>query len=328
MPLFMFISGYFFHDSTLLSFTKSKVKHLIIPLLTWNLAFGIICTILLSCDLIHFGQSLSWKTVFIDPFIHGHQFVFNLATWFVGTLVELQLLYWILYRLCRRNHFALLVVSLVCYTVAWFMADNQWQKIYSGYFLPVEKVLFMLIFYELGIIYHQYLEKLDSFSVNRIAALIIFNGVLLGFVNHHLSTTYSWMKVAYPIFIPAVTAMSGIYLYIQVAEVLKDKVKRQSLLGFIGEHTFSIMTLHIFFFWILNAGFYISKRLGLFPLRSFDYNKFTHNIWFRISEHAPMNDALYLLAGLGGSMLCVYLYEKAKPRLWQYGRVLWHKVSA
>ena len=149
MPLFMFISGYFFHDSTLLSFMKSKVKHLIIPLLTWNLAFGIICTILLSCDLIHFGQSLSWKTVFIDPFIHGHQFVFNLATWFVGTLVELQLLYWILYRLCRRNHFALLVVSLVCYTVAWFMADNQWQKIYSGYFLPVEKVLFMLIFYEL-----------------------------------------------------------------------------------------------------------------------------------------------------------------------------------
>lgn len=139
MPLFMFISGYFFHDSDFCSFVKSKVKHLIIPLLTWNLAFGILCTILLSYGVIHFAQPLSLKSLFLEPFTHGHQFVFNLATWFVGTLVELQLLYWILYRLCRKNHIVLLIVSLFCYTAAWFMADAQWQKVYSSYFYRLKK---------------------------------------------------------------------------------------------------------------------------------------------------------------------------------------------
>lgn len=163
--------------------------------------------------------------------------------------------------------------------------------------------------------YHQYLEKFDKFSVNRIAAILLLNGFLLGFVNHRISMTYSWMDVTYPIFVPLVAAMTGIYLYMQTAELLKDKVKRESLLGFIGEHTFPIMTLHLFFFWLLNLCFFGLKQLELFPLRSFDYDKFTHNIWFRISEHAPMNDVFYLLAGLGGSMLCVYLYEKVKPYL-------------
>ena len=328
MPLFIFISGYFFRDSDFISFAKSKIKHLVIPLLSWNLVFGFVCTILLSYGLIHFGEPLSLKSLFVKPFSHGHQYVFNLATWFVGTLVELQFVYWALHRLCRRNHIALLLVTLICYLAAWTMADNHWRVVYGSVFLPIEKVLFMLIFYELGAVYKLYLEKLDSFSIDRIVGLVIFNGLLLGFVNRSITTGISWMKVPHQILLPLVTAMSGIYLYMQVSELLKDKVKRDSLLGFIGEHTFPIMTLHLFFFWLLNGCFYFIKQWGLFPLRSFDYNKFTHNIWFRISEHAPMNDAFYLLAGLGGSMLCVYLYEKAKPRLWQYGRVLWHKVSA
>ena len=197
--------------------------------------------------------------------------------------------------------------------------------------LGFETKFLTLFFFSISVgilLYKKYLERFDSFSVNRIAYMVFFNGILLGFVSRAITTTVVWMTVPHQILLSLVTAMSGIYLYMQISELLKDHVKRKSVLGFIGEHTFTIMASHLFFLWLLNTGFYLLKKWSLFPLRSFDYNRYTHEIYFRITEHAPVVDAFYLLAGLGGSMLCVYLYEKAKPRLLQYGRVLWHKVSA
>ncbi len=320
MPLFIFISGYFFHDVKFLSFLKSKWTHLVRPFLAWNLVFGILCMVFWHYGLIRFGQPLSWKTLLVDPFTHGHQFVFNCPTWFVGTLVEVQILYWFLYRICRRKHIFLAAVCLICYGVSYIMADHQWQKMYGDFMLAAEKSLFLLIFYELGSLYRLYGEKKDSFSVNRMAGLVIFNGILLGFVNHHIGYGVVFMNMPDRIWMPLVTALTGIYLYLQAAELLKDKVKRNSLLGFIGEHTFSIMTLHLFFFWLLNTAFWQLKEYGVFPLRSFHYDQYMHNIYFQITEHAPMVNGIYFLAGMGGSLLCVYLYERCKPALCQYIR--------
>ncbi len=309
MPLFIFISGYFFHDQPFLSFLKSKGKHLVWPLLFWNFVFGILCAVLLHYGWIRFGQPLSFETLLIAPFTHGHQFEFNIATWFVGTLVEVQLLYWCLYRLCRKNPILLLAVSLACYVASYIMADLRWYPTYGQFMLAAEKTLFCLIFYELGLLYREYGEKKDSFSVNRIAGLVILNGILLGFTGKHITSTIVWMKLAHPIWLPLVAALSGIYLYMQAAELLKDKVKRDSLLGFIGEHTFSIMTLHLFFFWLLNTGLLFLKQYGIFPLRSFDYDKYMHTIYFGIKGYSPV----YFLVGLGGALLCAYLYERYRP---------------
>ena len=322
IPLFVFISGYFFHDAKFWTFLKSKWTHLVCPLLFWNLVFGILCTAFLHYGIIRFGEPLSFEALLIKPFTHGHQFTFNHPAWFVGTLVEVQLLYWTLYRICKKKHVLLVLVCLICYSVSYVMADYQWQKTYGGFMLATEKALFLLIFYELGLLYRLYGEKKDSFSVNRIAMIVIANGIFLGFVNGRIGSTYSWMKMTHPIWLPLAAALTGIYLYMQVAELLQDRVKRKSLLGFIGEHTFSILTFHMFFFWLLNTAFWQLKEYGIFPLRSFNYDKYMHNIYFRITEHAPMVNGIYFLVGLGGSLLCVYLYERYKPVARQWLRRL------
>ena len=179
--------------------------------------------------------------------------------------------------------------------------------------LVAERALFLFLFYVLGSLYRHYGERRDSFSVNRIALLIILNGMILGFVSRGISMSVYGMGIPHPIWMPIVTSVTGIYLYMQVAEILKDKVKRNSLLGFIGEHTFSILALHAFFFWILNTCFFLLKQHGIFPLRSFKYDQYMQNTWFHITEHAPMINGIYFLVGMGGSLLCVYLYERYKP---------------
>ncbi len=299
MPLFIFISGYFFHDQNFASLLKSKAKHLLCPLYFWDLLFGILGTVLLHYGLIRMGTPLSLDTFFIKPFMRGSHYAFIGPLWFVATLLEVQLLCWGLYRLCKRNLFIVAGVGLLCYVAATMMADHQWHKTYGEWMLVAERALFLFLFYVLGSLYRRYGEKKDSFSVNRIALLIILNGILLGFVSRHIGIGVYSMSIPRPLWMPLLTSLSGIYLYMQAAEILKDKVKRNSLLGFIGEHTFSILALHAFFFWILNTGFLLLKQYGFFPLRSFNYDQYMRNTWFHITEHAPMVNGIYFLAGSG-----------------------------
>ena len=317
MPLFMFISGYFFHDQNFASLLKSKAKHLLCPLLLWNLAFGILCAVLLHYGWIRFGAPLSLETLLLKPFMRGNHFVFTSPLWFVATLLEVQLLCWGLYRLCKKNLFVLAGMAFLCYAASLTMADHHWHQTYGEWMLAVERALFLFLFYVLGSLYRHYGEAKDSFSVNRVALLIILNGIILGFVSHNIIVNVFAMRMPHPMWLPLATSLIGIYLYMQAAEILKDKVKRNSLLGFIGEHTFSIMALHQFFFWVLNGVFFLLKEGGVFPLRSFHYDKYIQSPYFRITEHAPMVNGIYFLVGMGGSLLCVYLYERYKPVLWE-----------
>ena len=313
MPLFMFVSGYFFHDQSFASLLKSKAKHLLCPLLLWNLFFGVLGTVLLHYGLTRMGSPISIETFFIKPFMLKSPYAFIGPLWFVATLLEVQLLCWGLYRLCKRNLFGLVGIALLCHIAAVIMADHRWHQIYGEWMLVAERALFLFLFYVLGSLYRHYVERKDFFSVNRVAVLVILNGILLGFVSRNIGIGVYSMSIPHPIWMPLVTSLTGIYLYLQAAEILKDKVKRNSLLGFIGEHTFSILALHAFFFWLLNTCFFLLKQHGIFPLRSFRYDQYMQNTWFHITEHAPMINGIYFLVGMGGSLLCVYLYERYKP---------------
>lgn len=324
MPLFMFISGYFFHDKSFRLFIKGKAKHLVFPFLIWNLIFGLICAVLRWAGVIAFGKEISVQALLIDPFVTGDQFVFNCPTWFVGTLIEVQILYWCLHRLCKGNLKILTLISFAFYFLSLYMAFHQFFPVSGLYWLVVEKVCFCFIFYQIGLFYKKFLDNRDSFSINKIILLVIFNGILLGFVFPDIGFFLAYMKFpTHKILLPLAASVSGIYLYIQIAELLKDKVSRHSFLGFIGEHTFSIMTLHLFFFWILNTVFLWLKNFGIFPLRSFDYDKYMHSVYFQITEHAPMINGLYFLAGLLGSCLCVYMWERYRYMIFdQWKRIV------
>ncbi|WP_288759812.1 acyltransferase family protein [uncultured Veillonella sp.] len=311
MPLFMFISGYFFHDKPFLTFLRKTGKRLLLPFLLWNFFFGAICTVLLKTGVIAFGTELSLCSFLIEPFISGHQFIFNLATWFVGALIIVQGVYWLLYRLCKKNMFFLTVVSFIAYFISLYLAFHHYYPNDGNVWLVIERTCFGLCFYHLGLLYKLYIERRDTFSILRIFTITCLNGILLGFVSQNISFVMVFMNFpSHAILLPLITSLTGIYLYMQIAELLKDKIPRDSLLGFVGENTFSFMALHSFFFWMLNTTFLWMKQLQIFPLRSFDYDRYMHDIYYRITEHAPMNDALYFLAGLIGSGICIYVWKR------------------
>lgn len=72
MPAFCFISGYFFKQEKLNdygTFILYKVKRLLIPFFFWNIIYGLFVNILKYFGIIYYGEMLSFKTVFIRPFL-------------------------------------------------------------------------------------------------------------------------------------------------------------------------------------------------------------------------------------------------------------------
>ncbi len=99
VPLFMFISGYFYRESEEehpLSYVKKKVCRLIVPYLIWNLVYGLVAWGL-RCAGFAMGEEISFYTLLAAPFLHGHQFAYNNAAWFVPVLFVVEM-----FNLCAR----------------------------------------------------------------------------------------------------------------------------------------------------------------------------------------------------------------------------------
>lgn len=103
LPLFIFSSGYFFYEQeSFMRYFFYKIKKLIIPLLIWNLIYGLIIQILHKYGFI-FGGNLNFYTLVILPFNFGHAFVLNLGTWFLAPLFMVQILMMFLCKVIPIN---------------------------------------------------------------------------------------------------------------------------------------------------------------------------------------------------------------------------------
>lgn len=317
MALFMFISGYFFKDRTFKSFIRNKIYHLLIPLLLWNALYGIVINFLADNGMTQlYHKSISLQSLLWDPFTMGWQFNFNAPTWFVGTLFLVQVIYWGLYRGSGKKMMLIWMSVIALHIFSLYMAFHGWAQYHdldawSNVKLGVARALFCLMFYHLGHIYHIYFEEKDIFSLDKIVGLFILNAFLIGFVSPQI-----WMDVRpmyFPVhkyWLPLVEACSGIWLFLQIASLLQQHVKEESLIHYIGRHTFAIMTHQQFFFWILNTMIFGLTYFNVYKLSSFNYDLYMKDIYYRIEAHPPVNQLLYLIAGVMGPIICCWIYER------------------
>lgn len=314
MALFMFISGYFFKYTDALSFIKKKIQHLLIPLLLWNIFYGLFVQLLINYGVVKFNISLSVYSLFLEPIIGvGCPFYFNLPGWFVGTLLLVQIVYYSIYKCLNNKQMICGGVMVGVHSIALWIGYHNYQNFGANFGLAIGRVFYFLIFYHLGYLYNKYFEKYDAFSFNKIIFLAIINGIILGFVNNNITANIHLLDFpTHKQLLPLIVGCTGIWFYVLIAELLKDKVKENELLSYIGKNTFSIMMHHQFFFWLFNTFLLLLKKFHILALNTFNYDKYQTDIYFRITAHYPASDLFYILCGVFGPLICCYIYDSLK----------------
>ena len=166
MPLFAFISGYFFRpgsEDDLGAYAKKKAVRLLGPYMAYNLIYGIITQFLHGAGFA-FGGSLNLHNLLIEPFITGHQFEYNLAAWFVPALFLVEMANVLLRRVLGKaadNEYA---VTAVYMGIGIGGISLSLSGRFEQGWLTLVRMMFLLPCYQWGTLYRQKLEEKDRIS--------------------------------------------------------------------------------------------------------------------------------------------------------------------
>lgn len=311
MPLFIFVSGYFYktkYETGIKDFTVKKAKDLLIPYFKWNFIYGGFIFVLQFINLVEFGSPFNLYNLFIEPWKSGHQYLFNIAGWFVLMLFVIQVVYIGSRKLLTRyirNEYALMGFYLLVGIVGTYLASHP---VFNQYYY-VNRMLVGLPFFQLGYLYKEKLEKIDRFNSITFTGLIVYQALII-FIYKYISMAMVWGNFGGHILLPFLSSISGIWLVMHLADLIDTKLKNDRLLNYIGQNTWTIMLHHLFIFWLINLGFYGAFKLGW--ITGFDVNLFKTDIYYKFAS----TDAyfIYVILGVLIPVGLKYVTERRKQK--------------
>lgn len=256
--IFLFVAGYFYRSEEkehIFRYLGRKCKTLLLPYFVWNAVYGILAAVLH-----HFGfgigGGLTLRNLFVEPFLGGHQFMYQFPAWFVpalflieaGNVIERRILSWLHLEKEWLIFIACLLVGIA--TVALAKGGHVW----GNYKLP-GRLLFMMPGFQLGRIYKEWLEEwlrkvpdlwyLAAVMGIQLVVCICCNGLAFSAV---------WVSsFANAAFIPYVTVITGIAFWLRISDWLCRIPCVSSMLTTVGHHTYSVMMHHVFWFMVIKA---------------------------------------------------------------------------
>lgn len=314
MPMFVFISGYFFSKNSLdrvKAELLKKIRHLIVPYYIWILLYGLLVHLLKSLSIISYGEDFSFSTLLIKPWTTGALYKFTDPLWFVPALF----LTWFFYYFIRKiigsywNDWISFLIFVCLGAFCVVLSRHGYAK--TEYYLPWLKTGFLLQFYQMGQIFRHYIEP----SFKKCPKWPVLAGTLL--INIFLQII-SPESIDFPMmlmgefhnpnpFLPLITSITGILFWLSISEILVPALGNNPLVNYISNNTFWIMANHAFFFNVLNAALYLTNRLFHLGL-AFDSSSFTSNVWYRY-EPVTTFRFVYVLFGLSGCILSKKLFD-------------------
>lgn len=254
VPMFFFISGYFYKEKYSESlkdswgFTKKKLQHHLLPYYAWSVVYLIFAYVLQKHSSFHifdFNQ-LSFKYFLLNPFQLANGFVYNVASWFLMTLFLCQLSNnWLRFLLVKSKILNNDIVKIVLFTAigygAILLSTSQWN---SPFRISVSRTGYVLFYYNLGFYYKKYLEKYDD-KLNDLLVLGFCVLASLLWVNHFGDLSFIIFDMTHYTTVPPIyfimRAIVGIYFWLRIAKILAPRLGQNPLIQFASNHTFSLM---------------------------------------------------------------------------------------
>lgn len=241
MVLFIFISGYFYNTKNendlwgRKGYIIKKTKKLVIPYFIWNLIYGIIVMILNKMDIVSYGEPISFNSLFIKPWISGHQYILNLTSWFLLALFLVNIVYILLRKtftiMKLWNDYIAIFIFFIIANVSIYLTKLNIDQMY----IPLIRILFFMFFYQLGYIYKTKIEgKIKLNTILYFLLLIIVQLIILK-VDGQISYEACFMKFKSKIIItPIIASITGILFWVKIAEILEPIFGKNKVINYIS----------------------------------------------------------------------------------------------
>lgn len=309
VPLFLFISGYFYREEEAehpLAYLKKKAKRLLLPYFIWNLIYGAIAWALRAFGGFSMGEAISLKTLFLSPFLNGYQFILNYAAWFVPVLFLIEMMNLCMRLILRKLRLCderlILACSLavgVC-VVQLAIGGHVW-----GLYKTPGRILFLYPCFQMGQFYKKKLEARDKLGNLPYFAIVVGVQMLLHLFCNGLAYSSVWVTgFANGPIIPYVTVVSGAAFWLRVARILTPlQNPAGGFFLYLGRNTYAVMMHHVMAFMLVKmvlAG--IALHTGY--LVDFDFVRFRADIdYFYLVKGSEAFQMVYLTAGVGLPLL-------------------------
>lgn len=272
MPLFIFVSGYFYkiiYEKDIIGLIKKRFIS-IKKYLNCNIFYFILCFILINLGIFSRRIEFNFKSLFIEPFLGGFQFYFNGPGWFVPFLFLLQVLFTISRKILMSNNksfkdssnrkFKQEFIFLITLIILGFVSTSL-SRIYPVINDNVTiihstlRILFGLQFFQLGFLYKEFIESHIKYSFKSFLLLLITKiAFILTFGNY----TFSLRTVKFnnSIILPVIVSILGILYCLHLSKFIAKMSNRINhkiiaFICFIGNNTWSIMMHHLLVKWCL-----------------------------------------------------------------------------
>ncbi len=320
MALFIFISGYFFKQESIKNiplFIWHKIKRLAIPYFGWNLVYAIILFLLTKYkDLNYYGiQSgdiFTFKRFFITPWVDGHQYIFNLASWFVLILLITHVFYvfirWGYEKLKFSNEWILQLFLLLLGLSAIFYSNRE--DFIPEIYRPFLKVLFFLPFYHFGFYYKSRLESRYTLKNGWYFFILITILYFIGIEYPWCSYNTVWLQFPINLFLPFITSFVGILFWLRVSKNIYNIIGNNKFIGYLGSNTWSIMIHHLLAFFLINLFVYY-----FFHPINFDKTLWKSDVWYSFPSLPVF---IYWIFAILLPLLWQYLFDKIKLLIYNF----------
>lgn len=257
VAVFLFISGYFYREEAeqgIGACVKRKVRRLLLPYFTWNLFYGLIAAALHGAGF-SIGQRIGFRTLFLEPFLNGHQFGWNFPAWFVPALFLIEVLNVFMRKVLGWLHLKkewLILFLCLCagMLTVWFAIGGH---VWGNYKFP-GRILFMMPCYQMGCFYKKCLEKYDTLPDGIYFAGLLAVQLILVFSCGGLAYSTVWCTgFANGPAVPYLTTVTGIAFWLRIARRLEPALGKMPAVERIGGNTYAVMMHHILGFFMVKG---------------------------------------------------------------------------
>jgi fucose 4-O-acetylase-like acetyltransferase len=321
MPLFIFISGYFFNRSLpIVKYSVKKVRSLLIPALCVNAICGVFSSLIKHFSIANYGKDITFKSLFITPFTTGYQFTIDVSLWFIFALFVIEIFACILDRALKgKADFILLALSFLGSVFCVFYTFYNHEATRGEYLNALLRFGYLFFFFWLGTCYRKYFEKgVKRFLNYRISVIIlVLQGVFLILTNATITfntrdMNLSKITLTNGFWVPIIAPLTATLFLLGIAYSLAPYLKKIRLLALIGRNTKYIVYYHQLIFILASFLLAVLQAKTIIPaIDGFEVARMQKSAYY-----AGGNPTVAFLVSIFAIFLPVLIFSKIKEKRW------------